>query len=122
MFASSATGVARQKDNNRTGPPMLTGKEVEFVIFRAMENLNAELGVERAVRVSLDTELFGIKAEIDSLSLVSLIVDIESSLNADYSCEVSLTDDRAMMREISPFTNVIALRDYIVELLAERAR
>ena len=68
--------------------------------------------------VGPDTILFGPDAELDSLSLVSVIVDIETALNCDYSLDLSLTDDLAMTREISPFTDVPALKAYILELIA----
>lgn len=63
--------------------------------------------------------LFGSGATIDSLTLVSLIVDLESKISEEFSLEISLTDDRAMTREISPFDTFGSLKDYIVELISE---
>ena len=49
-----------------------------------------------------------------------MIVDVETALNVDYDLPISLTDDRAMTREVSPFDDVQTLKDYIVELVAEQ--
>jgi acyl carrier protein len=93
---------------------------VEAIIIAALEALNEELDDADKIDVGPHTALFGVDAEIDSLSLVSVIVDVETALSVDHGLEVSLTDDRAMSREVSPFTDVQALKDYILELLEER--
>ena len=48
-----------------------------------------------------------------------MIVDVETALTMKWGLPVSLTDDRAMSREISPFDDVGTLTDYVLELLAE---
>lgn len=92
---------------------------VEAIILKALEDLNQELEPDDRIVVGPETALFGVDAEIDSLSLVSVIVDVETALSLDHGLEVSLTDDRAMGRAVSPFTDVPALKDYILELLEE---
>lgn len=97
----------------------MTPEQVEQLILTALHAVNEEMDEGSKVAVSPQTILFGPEAELDSLSLVSVIVDIETALNTDYNFEVSLTDDRAMTREISPFTDVPALKAYILELTGE---
>jgi acyl carrier protein len=99
----------------------LTAEQVEEMILAALGDVNDELDDEDKVEISPATPLFGVEAQIDSLSLVSLIVDVETALNVDHDLPVSLTDDRAMTREVSPFSDVQALKDYILELAAEHA-
>lgn len=99
----------------------LTGEQVEEMILRALSELNEERPEEEQLECSVETVLFGADAAIDSLSLVSLIVDVETALNIDHDLPISLTDDRAMTREVSPFDSVRTLRDYILELAAEQA-
>jgi acyl carrier protein len=98
----------------------LDAPKVEAIIIAALETLNEELDDDEKVEVGPNTALFGVDAEIDSLSLVSVIVDVETELNVEHELEASLTDDRAMSREISPFTDVQALKDYILELVEEQ--
>ena len=99
----------------------LTGEQVEEMILAALADVNDELPDDEKVEITPRTPLFGADAQIDSLSLVSLIVDVETALNVDHDLPVSLTDDRAMTREISPFDDVQTLKDYILELAAEQA-
>jgi acyl carrier protein len=98
---------------------MLNEADIQQIIFDALKSLNAELPDDKQIAIGPSTPLFGTNAEIDSLSLVSLIVDVETALNGEHDLEISLTDDRAMTREVSPFSDVQALKDYILELIAE---
>jgi hypothetical protein len=56
-----------------------------------------------------------------SHSLVSVIVDVESAMSEQAGHEISLTDDRAMSQEISPFSDVNSLTAYIELLMSEVA-
>ena len=89
------------------------------IIYRALRSLNEELSEEKRVALSPDTKLFGPQASLDSLSLVSVIVDIETALADELGHTVSLTDDKAMMQEVSPFSDVTTLTNYIVGQLAQ---
>ena len=100
---------------------VLTGSQIEELILGALNDVNEEQPEDEQIEVGPTTPLFGPNAQIDSLALVSVIVDVETALNVDYDLPISLTDDRAMTREISPFDDVQTLKDYIVELVAEQA-
>jgi acyl carrier protein len=63
--------------------------------------------------------LFGAGAIIDSLDLVSVIVDVESEIGDIADKAIALTDDRALSQEVSPFDSVRNLTDYIMMLLEE---
>ncbi len=96
-----------------------TRAAVQGIILEALENLNQELDEGQRVEIGPVTPLFGPHAQLDSLSLVSVIVDVETALTLKWNAPISLTDDRAMSREISPFDDVGTLSDYVMELLAE---
>ena len=64
------------------------------------------------------TVLFGADSELDSLSLVSLVVEVESAL-ANRGLDVSLAEEAAMTRAVPAFTNVQTLKDYILETAHE---
>lgn len=98
---------------------MTTEEKILGIILTALESLNEELPEADRVALSADTPLFGDDATLDSLSLVSVIVDVETALTMEFDQPVALTDDRAMSREVSPFTHVQALADYIMELVSE---
>jgi acyl carrier protein len=88
--------------------------EVETLIFDALRNLNEELSEDQRVEVSAETVLFGLNSGLDSLSLVSVVVDIESSLS-NIGLNISLTDERAMSQDVLPFSTVTTLKEYILE-------
>lgn len=92
---------------------------VTEIIYKALAALNQERSAEEQIVISADTCLFGVGSVLDSLSLVSVIVDLETMVSDQFGKPVSLTDDRAMSCEPVPFTNVAALKSYLLELLAE---
>ena len=100
---------------------MLSKDAIHAIILQALNNINDERGPDEQLAVGLDTRLFGADAVLDSLSLVSVIVDVESAVSEQAGREVSLTDDRAMSQDVSPFTDVNALTAYIELLLSEAA-
>jgi acyl carrier protein len=95
-------------------------EQVLKIIIENVKNLVDTYPENQRFNVDENTILFGLKSEIDSLSLVSVIVDLETEFYDSYNIEISLTDDRAMTREISPYDNISVLTDYIVELVAEK--
>jgi acyl carrier protein len=99
---------------------MINDQVVEEIILKALANVKEEQGPESRLSIHPNTPLFSSGSAIDSLSLVSLIVDVESEINGNYQYEISLTDDRAMSRPVSPFTDVQALKTYILELITEQ--
>ena len=88
-------------------------------IYKALSALNEERGPDEQIAIGPDTCLFGEGSALDSLSLVSVIVDLETLVSDQFSKSISLTDDRAMSRDPVPFTDVTALKTYLLELLTE---
>lgn len=89
------------------------------VVESQLNTLNNTLPDEQKFNVSYETMLFGRGSSIDSMSLVSVIVDLETYFLDEHNLEICITDDRAMTREISPFDNVKNLVDYLNELINE---
>jgi len=87
-------------------------------IYQALRTLNEERGQDDQIDISPETCLFGEDSVLDSLSLVSVIVDLETATSDQFDRAISLTDDKAMSRNPVPFSDVTALKNYILELLA----
>nr|WP_315254250.1 hypothetical protein [uncultured Duganella sp.] len=98
---------------------MLTKENVLEIILRALQNLNDELSDDEKFDAGPTTPLFGPNATLDSLALVSVIVDVEGDVSTALGRSISLTDDRAMSQEISPFDDVQTLLNYIMILVNE---
>jgi acyl carrier protein len=100
---------------------MLNKETIHSIIFEALKNINEERGPNEKLIIDINTRLFGADAVLDSLSLVSVIVDVESSVSERAGFDIFLTDDRAMSQDVSPFTDVNSLTAYIQFLLSEAA-
>ncbi len=98
---------------------MASPADVIDIIFRALRSLNEELDADHRVELKTTTRLFGPEATLDSLSLVSVIVDVETAISDEFGRTVSLTDDQAMTQAVSPFSTVQTLADYIVKQLEQ---
>jgi acyl carrier protein len=98
---------------------MLTKETVLEIILRALRNLNDEMDDDSKFVAGPDTCLFGANATLDSLALVSVIVDVEGDVSTALGRAISLTDDRAMSQKVSPFDDVGTLTDYIMLLASE---
>lgn len=94
-------------------------QEIENLILSILSSINELNDDDEKIDFNSDSVLFGENPQIDSLTLVSLVVDLEGAISENYDVNISLTNDRAMTREISPFLTVATLRDYIEELLSE---
>lgn len=99
---------------------MLTSDDIDAVIFNAIRALNAERGPDEQIEAAASTPLFGVDSAIDSLEFVSVITDVETTLNVDHGLSIQLADDRAMSRARSPYETVATLRDYVLELVEGR--
>lgn len=96
---------------------MITRTQILTLIFNRLRALGEELGRPALVQATEQTRLFGDRADLDSMGLVTLIADVEYDVQKQFSRSVSLVDEKAMSRLTSPFRRVDYLADYLVELL-----
>lgn len=100
---------------------MLTKKSIQAIVLKALGNINEERASGEQLKIDLETRLFGADAVLDSLSLVSVIVDVETEVSERVGRDICLTDDRAMSQETSPFSDVNTLSAYVELILSEMA-
>jgi acyl carrier protein len=93
-------------------------KITEIVILK-IKNYQLENDKDGFGEITEETKLFGSDAPLDSMELVSLIVEIEEAIQDETGLAIILADEKAMARRTSPFSRVVYLIDYIVELLSE---
>ena len=96
---------------------MITRAQILTLILNRLRVLGEELGKPTLVQATEQTRLFGDKADLDSMGLVTLIADLEYDVQKQFGRSVSLVDEKAMSRLTSPFRRVDYLTDYLVELL-----
>lgn len=90
----------------------LSESAIETIVLDALERTNLARDAEHQLTVSPTAALYSPETTLDSLSLVTLLIDIEEAL-LDAGCEVSLSDERAMSQKHSPFRDVPTLVAYI---------
>jgi acyl carrier protein len=85
---------------------------VEIVLSALRDAVDQNGGDASAV--TEETVIVGPDAVIDSIGVVSLIVDIEQRLEMDHQVSVTLANDRAMSQRNSPFRTAAVLADHIL--------
>jgi acyl carrier protein len=93
--------------------------KIHEIVTQAIADLNSELQMDELNSPTSETRLYGSKSALDSISLVTLIADIEEKISSEFGKEIILADERAMSQRLSPFGRVGTLVDYIEKLLAE---
>lgn len=98
----------------------LNRQAVVETILSALRDLLQENAADELPTLDEATRLIGHAAVLDSMGLVTLIVEVEQRLEAEYDLVVVLADDRAMSQTRSPFLSVGSLADYVMQLAAEQ--
>ena len=87
---------------------------VREIIIDSFNELIETEGI--SIDVNANTALMGSDSVIDSLGLVTLLVDIEARLS-DEDVEISILSEKAMSQKNSPFLNIESLTEFISEQL-----
>ncbi len=96
----------------------MTPTEIEEAVLSAMRNANLARKADSQIDVSPQAPIFGPGSPLDSLGLVSLLIDIEEAMQ-DRGVDITLGDARAMSQTKSPFRSVPALVQYIETVLPQ---
>jgi hypothetical protein len=105
---------ARADNGGRT----ISDKAILEVVLEALRTTNAARPPSSMLPVSPDAALFGPGTPLDSLGLLTLLLDIEDGMQRA-GWPVTLSDDRAMSQARSPFRSVPTLVDYIGRIVRE---
>ena len=99
---------------------MVATAELQDVVLAAMTAANLNRSDDAQMVIGPAAPIFGPGSPLDSLGLVSLLMDIEDGL-AQLGVTLTLSDARAMSRKRSPFRDVPELVAFMTELLREPA-
>jgi len=89
------------------------------IVVQSLAEVFVQSGMPAPESVTEDTVLVGKDAVLDSLGVVSLIVEVEQRLEQSHSVSVTLANDKAMSQRNSPFRTVAVLTDHLVAMVAE---
>ena len=98
---------------------MPTDERITKAVFAAVDELNQQLpgGVE--IEKSLDAPLYGSSGKLESLDFVTLIMEVEEKINAEFGTDITIADENLLSKEKSPFSTLGTLIEYLQELLKE---
>jgi len=99
------------------GLPNMGRRDVIDIICRVVREVR---GAPQTV--DENTALFGPEGFLDSLRLVSVVLDTEQQINDSYHLTISLADNPAVSQERSAYRSVASLADYVLALAAEQTR
>lgn len=95
---------------------MISRNDVLKVIYDCIDEVN-ESGWSSILKAE-ESVLFGSGSVLDSLDFVFLIVAVERKMRDQYDASISITSEKAMSKENSPFKTVGSLADFVLELLS----
>lgn len=94
-------------------------KNLESELLDLLKKFIVENELEFDEEVNNKTRLIGVSSALDSMDLVSFIVEVEQFLDSKYEIEIELANEKAMSRRTSPFISLNSLSNYINELINE---
>ena len=89
------------------------------IVIASIQEVFAQTGEAAPAVLTEDTVLVGKDAVLDSLGVVSLIVEVEQRVEGEHGASVTLANDKAMSARNSPFRTVGVLTDHLVSMVAE---
>jgi len=93
---------------------MLNHDSAKEIIFNSIDAINLQLPSNKRIIKHQDTVLVGDHCDIDSLSLINLIVEVEENLNIVVGKRVSILEEGLMSDDYDTFSTISELADWIV--------
>jgi acyl carrier protein len=98
---------------------MATDERVSKAVFSAVDELNTQLPAGVRVEKSLDAPLYGAGGKLESLDFVTLIMEVEEKINAEFGADITIADEDLLSKAKSPFSTLRTLIEYLEELLKQ---
>ena len=88
-------------------------------VYDAIDALNAQLPPGVSVEKSLDAPLYGASGKLESLDFVTLVMEVEEKIKAEFGVDITIADENLLSKEQSPFLSVRTLIEYLEEVLKQ---
>ncbi len=95
-------------------------EDILQAISEAVDEVNLQQPEGRKLSKAPETLLYGEGALLDSLGLVTLVMEAEQRINERFACSITLANEKAFSQKNSPFRSIKSLAEYIALLLTER--
>ena len=100
----------------------LSNERVSEAIYKAVDAFNEQSESKHQLKKSPTTILFGKGGQLDSLALVTLIIEVEEKIVDELGVSIVLADERALSQKNSPFLTPQTLTQYVSLLVDEHER
>jgi acyl carrier protein len=97
----------------------LSNDRVAAAIYKAVDAFNEQSETKHQLNKSPATVLFGKGGQLDSLALVTLIIEVEEKVADELGVSIVLADERALSQKNSPFLTLQTLTQYVSLLVDE---
>jgi acyl carrier protein len=91
--------------------------QIKQLIYEAVQETVQH--TELLDKYNKEKDNFEILGNLDSLDMVSLLVDIESKVQDEFNIDILISADRAMS-ERGPFSTIKTLLDFVLVLIEEQ--
>ncbi|MFN2576177.1 MAG: hypothetical protein ABR607_00640 [Pyrinomonadaceae bacterium] len=94
-------------------------ERISKAVYAAVDTLNEQLPKGVQVEKSLEAPLYGSAGKLESLDFVTLIMEVEEKINAEFGTDITIADDNLLSKEKSPFSTLGTLIEYLRDLLKD---
>jgi acyl carrier protein len=94
-------------------------ERITKAIYSAVDELNKQLPKGTTLEKSHDAVLYGKSSKLESLDFVTLIMEVEEKIQAEFGVDLMITDENLLSKQNSPFSTLGTLTDYLAEALKE---
>jgi acyl carrier protein len=101
---------------------MTEEERIATAVYAAVDELNEQLPGGIELEKSLDAPLYGASGKLESLDFVTLIMEVEERINAEFGTEITIADENLLSKEKSPFANLGTLIEYLKDLLKAQGK
>ena len=99
---------------------MASDERIAKAVYAAVDELNEQLPSGVQVDKALAAPLYGSTGKLESLDFVTLIMEVEEKINAEFGTDITIADENLLSKEKSPFSNLGTLIEYLQELLKDK--
>ena len=100
---------------------MSNQERISKAVYAAVDVVNEQLPKGAQIDKALDAPLYGSSGNLESLDFVTLIMEVEEKINAEFGTDITIADENLLSKEKSPFSNLGTLIEYLQEILKDNA-
>jgi acyl carrier protein len=98
---------------------MAHDERIAKAVYAAVDEVNEQLPAGVEIEKTLDAPLYGASGKLESLDFVTLIMEVEEKINAEFGTSITIADENLLSKEKSPFSTLGTLIEYLEEVLKQ---